>query len=438
MAPATLIERRLYGSFALHYLLEFFGNSAHFAIANIAFEALRDTPQTYFRSYDPALLLISSSIQSYYLTVFRDRAPWHRCAGNLIGPAVYSLTEMAIEGMHFWDNPNHIAYWVFAVVIGLAQFLRYTNINNIAKYVVLIIENMTRASIIFLMYYLFEMYANPAQTESFSTFFTDTSHQFVGIAILFFGFTIGLANAASYHYLQLLRNTSEQLKVFSEWLLGKELLNTSITHPEQLHQHRQQRAILFMDIRGFTQWSEQHTPEEIVQLLSRYYQTIEQVCHEHQTIKWKLSADEVMAIFTQPSVALSAARQLQQRISALLAPEQLGAGIGIHYGLVVEGLLGSSGVKFYDVIGDTVNTAKRIESAAQRGEILISEALYRACAACLRQPPTRTIAAKGKEHPLTVYVLSAQAGQAPPQQPLAPAPRIEVQIIERSSPTAAN
>lgn len=411
MAPHSLIEHRLHGSFATRYALEFFGNSAHFAIANIAFEALHESPNRYFLSYDPYILIISSIIQSYYLTTLPPAAPWRRLAGNMIGPSIYSLTEIFIEGMHFWDNPNHIAYWIFALMIGTAQFLQQTNLHNTIRYLVLIIENIARASIIFLMYYLFEMYANPAQTQSLSTFFADASHQFVGIAILFFGFTIGLANAAGQYYLQLLRNTSEQLKVFSEWLLGKELLDRSLSHPELLHQHRQQRVILFMDIRGFTQWSEHHSPEETVQLLSRYYQTIEQVFHQHHIIKWKLSADEVMAIFAQPSEALSAAQQLQRRMSDLLAPEQLGAGIGMHYGLVVEGLLGSSGVKFYDVIGDTVNTAKRIESAARNGEILASEELYRACTARIRQPHTRTIHAKGKAHPITVYVLSANPAQ---------------------------
>ncbi|WP_298405915.1 adenylate/guanylate cyclase domain-containing protein [uncultured Chloroflexus sp.] len=234
--------------------------------------------------------------------------------------------------------------------------------------------------------------------------------------MLFFGFTISLANATGHYYLQLLRTTPEQLKVFSEWLLGKELLNTSLSNPEQLHQQRQQRVILFMDIRGFTQWSEQHLPEETVTLLGRYYQTIEQVFHQHQIIKWKLSADEVMAIFAQPHEALSAALQRQRNVSDLLAREQLGAGIGIHYGLAVEGILGSNGIKFYNVIGDTVNTAKRIESAARNGEILVSEEMYRVCASRILKFTTRTIQAKGKSHPIIIYALSANPAHAKDEQ----------------------
>ena len=66
----------------------------------------------------------------------------------------------------------------------------------------------------------------------------------------------------------------------------------------------------------------------------------------------------------------------------------------------MEGLLGS-GVKFYDVIGDTVNTAKRIESAASAGEVLVSEA----AGATLLLGERREITAKGKEAPLVVFVL---------------------------------
>lgn len=74
-------------------------------------------------------------------------------------------------------------------------------------------------------------------------------------------------------------------------------------------------------------------------------------------------------------------------------------------GLLVEGLLGSAGVKFYDVIGDTVNTAKRIESAAQSGEVLISENVYNKMGQAVRVGTKREINVKGKAKPLVVYPL---------------------------------
>jgi class 3 adenylate cyclase len=68
-------------------------------------------------------------------------------------------------------------------------------------------------------------------------------------------------------------------------------------------------------------------------------------------------------------------------------------------------LLGSAGVKFYDVIGDTVNTAKRIESATLANEILISEAARLGLGNEVRLGAERQIAAKGKEGLLVVFPL---------------------------------
>jgi class 3 adenylate cyclase len=83
----------------------------------------------------------------------------------------------------------------------------------------------------------------------------------------------------------------------------------------------------------------------------------------------------------------------------------LGGGIGLHFGPLVEGLLGSAGVKFYDVIGDTVNTAKRIESAAESGEVLISEDMRAMIGNTFRIGAGREISAKGKENLVMVYTV---------------------------------
>jgi class 3 adenylate cyclase len=92
----------------------------------------------------------------------------------------------------------------------------------------------------------------------------------------------------------------------------------------------------------------------------------------------------------------------------MLGEYDLGAGIGLNTGRLVEGLLGSKDVKFYDVIGDTVNTAKRIESAASKTETLISETTRLVLGEDAAVGPARQIEAKGKEAPVTVYPLLAK------------------------------
>jgi class 3 adenylate cyclase len=407
----NLVERRLNGSFITHYVLELFGNSIHFALANILLESLIDYQTNYFLSFDPYILLFSSLIQGYFLTIYSTKSPFYRFLGNLIAPSLYIAIEFSIQGVTFWNDLNHRFYPLFGFLIGLTQLLQEFTKRKPIKYLLIIIENIIRTGIIFLMYYIFETQTNPNQTENLIIFFSDTSHQFIGLSLLFFGVAIGLANATSQHYLDLLRDTTAKLKTFSEWLLGRELLNISLIQPELLHQQRQQRTIMFIDIRGFTQWSEAHSPEETVTLLSQYYRAVEDVMDRYRVIKWKISADEVMAIFAQPLEAVRAATEIQRQITPLLAPEQLGAGIGLHCGQVVEGLLGSDTIKFYDVIGDTVNTTKRIESAAGKGEILISEPLYQYVKTIFASDLSRQLHVKGKAHPLTVYSLTETAPQ---------------------------
>jgi class 3 adenylate cyclase len=202
-----------------------------------------------------------------------------------------------------------------------------------------------------------------------------------------------------------LRMLSNRLKTYSEWLLGRNLLGQALANPETLGLMRRERTIVFADIRGFTRWSEDRSPEETVQLLNRYYAAIEGTLARHEAIKFKFSADETMVVFAGAAEAVAAARELRAMAGALLAAETLGLGIGLHTGPLVEGLLGSAEVKFYDVVGDTVNTAKRIESAAGPGEVLISDATRGALAGHLAIGPARAISAKGKEAPVTVYPL---------------------------------
>ena len=203
-----------------------------------------------------------------------------------------------------------------------------------------------------------------------------------------------------------LRAVSARLKTYSEWLLGKELLERLLEDPNALSLIRKERTVVFMDIRGFTRWSEARTPEEVVSMLNRYYNAIEQAMTKHGAIKFKFAADEAMAVFSEAVIAARAAKEMFDDVDKVLSPQDLGARVGVHTGPLVEGLLGSMDVKFYDVIGDTVNTAKRIESAAARREILVSEATRHALGTTAKFGEPHQIAAKGKEDPLTVYPLN--------------------------------
>jgi class 3 adenylate cyclase len=87
-----------------------------------------------------------------------------------------------------------------------------------------------------------------------------------------------------------------------------------------------------------------------------------------------------------------------------LPPEfQLGFGAGIHYGPAVLGLVGTEKRIDYTAIGDSVNTAKRIQENAAKGQILISDDAYRLVSREIVVQKVQPVQAKGKSRPLKVY-----------------------------------
>lgn len=395
---APLIESRFSGTPRTRFFLELFGNSAQFPIANVLLEMLLGGPRAYLHEPDLYIILFAALTQAYCLSRWENSARPRRFLGNLIGPALYTLIEAGVDGATFFSAPHHLAYWGFALAIGTLQAIRHASPGTFQP-LALVMENVVRANILFAMYAIFEMLGDKNQPESFVQFFSDPSHRFVGLTTLLLGLSLGLSSLTGQRHLDLLKQTSAKLNTYSEWLLGRDLLASLIADPHALTLTRRERAVLFADIRGFTRWCESRDPEEIVALINRYYDCAETVLKRHEIIKFKFSADEVMAVFPSASKAAGAARDLNGAFSALLKPHELGAGIGIHAGPLVEGLLGGGGVKFYDVIGDTVNTAKRIEGAAKAGEVLISEA----AAENLAKGERRDIIAKGKDCPIVAY-----------------------------------
>ncbi|HET7731321.1 MAG TPA: adenylate/guanylate cyclase domain-containing protein [Usitatibacter sp.] len=393
------LDAAIEGSTRERFLLELFGNSAIFPLANILFEFFVMGGAGYFREHHFYAMVLAGLLQAAILTRF----PQRRFAGNLAGPAVYTAIEAVAEGVKFFQAPHHFAYWLFALAIGGLQHLRERICAERARELVTILESIARSSILLAMYIVFEFETAGAAPQK--AFFDDPSHGFIAWSIALLGLMAGLAAATSQRYLQMLRRVSRQLRTYSEWFFGPALLRQAVADPASLALARRDRAILFMDVRGFTAWSESQPPETVVSGLGEYYLAAEQVFARHPPIRSKFSADEIMAVYAGAGEALAAARALAIAQARSLDLHGLGAGIGLNWGPVVEGLIGGAAVKQFDVVGDTVNTAKRIEGAAGHGEILASEAFRGAASATSIE--RRCIEVKGKAEPLTVHRLAA-------------------------------
>lgn len=150
-------------------------------------------------------------------------------------------------------------------------------------------------------------------------------------------------------------------------------------------------AVMFVDIRGFTSMSEALEPEEVVQILNQYLTLTSECIFENGGTLDKFIGDCAMAFWGAPlpqedSIykAVKTAFDVLERSKTLKSTlqEKFGAavdfGIGIHYGAAVVGNIGAKNRMDYTAIGDTVNTAARLEAAAPGGNIYVSYAVVEA------------------------------------------------------------
>ena len=179
---------------------------------------------------------------------------------------------------------------------------------------------------------------------------------------------------------------------------------------------KRQVAVLFSDIRGFTSLSETMAPDAMASLLTEYFTEMVDIVFRHGGTLDKFMGDAVMAQWGAPlgepddaDRAMAAAIEmihalddLNQRWRIFRRPE-LQIGIGLNYGEAFAGNIGSERRLEFTVIGDTVNTASRLCSAAGSREILVSDEMRRS----LTNPPPLEECApmelKGKSQPVPVF-----------------------------------
>jgi len=177
-----------------------------------------------------------------------------------------------------------------------------------------------------------------------------------------------------------------------------------------------QIAVLFVDIRGFTPMSESLQPEQVVEILNEYLTLTTTSIFKNGGTLDKFIGDATMAVFNAPfdlddyiyravCTALDIAagsdaleKKLMQRFG-----KSVSFGIGVNCGPAVVGNIGCDFRMDYTAIGDTVNTAARLESNAKRGQILISSDVYEAVKDRIEATRIGVIPLKGKKDGALVY-----------------------------------
>ncbi|OGU34554.1 MAG: hypothetical protein A3K13_04190 [Gemmatimonadetes bacterium RIFCSPLOWO2_12_FULL_68_9] len=162
-------------------------------------------------------------------------------------------------------------------------------------------------------------------------------------------------------------------------------------HGEEVKLGGQKRdvVILFSDIRGFTSMSEKMEPDDVALLLREYFTEMVEIIFRHGGTLDKFIGDAIMALWGAPFAseddadkAMRAAIDMQRKLVELnqhwaqTGKPSVQIGIGINFGQVFAGNIGSEQRLEYTVLGDAVNTASRLCSKAGKGEIIISEPLH--------------------------------------------------------------
>ncbi|CAN5372382.1 adenylate/guanylate cyclase domain-containing protein [soil metagenome] len=192
--------------------------------------------------------------------------------------------------------------------------------------------------------------------------------------------------------------------------------------PTQLQGVEREMAILFADIRGFTQLSEKKLPYDVVFLLNRYFMEMGTAVESAGGVVDKYIGDGVMALFgldcdpkTACRQALVAARGMSERLVALnLAlktevAEPIRIGIGVHSGLVIVGEMGYGKTLSVTAIGDAVNTASRLEALCKPHacELIVSQDLAARAEVDFSAYPHLELEIRGRVTPMAVHAVKA-------------------------------
>lgn len=177
---------------------------------------------------------------------------------------------------------------------------------------------------------------------------------------------------------------------------------------DELPDEVRESTILFADLVGFTQKVEEMNPHAVIDLLNLALGVAAKVIEGHGGTIDKFMGDAVLAFFQNPLAAVSAATEIQiqffqfNKFREIAGEDSLEFRIGIHTGRVIFGSVGTPQRMDYTPLGDTVNTASRIEKHSLPGSVLISEKTYDRVKDSVEVTGAKRIQVKGKVKELSV------------------------------------
>ncbi len=358
----------------------------------------------YFGNVGHTLLLFILVAQTVALVLYGDR-PLGRFLFSLLAPAVYTAIEFTTEGLSFVLNMGHMFFWLFSGATGAFQAFSRAGVRKRTRYALEFASTTLNVAVFIVVYFYFDVklalasaLANGAVSQaeylnnleighfaaSFRGFLTDPAHVYLLIAGLILAASLGIGRV---RILQLKERIAD---LFGRYVDGT-IRDRIIDSGEAPNSEKREVAILFSDIRGFTPIAESSTPDELTRMLNRYFTTWNRIVRRRHGVVDKYIGDAIMVIFglERPEKAaddavrtafemLDELPELRRSLIEAGLPVIEAFGVGINYGEVVFGDIGSEERRNYTVVGDVVNVASRLESQSKSEgrTIIISDTVY--------------------------------------------------------------
>lgn len=186
---------------------------------------------------------------------------------------------------------------------------------------------------------------------------------------------------------------------------------------DPLRSHRREVAAVFVDLRGFTAFTETSDPEDVMFALNQYHTAMGELVMAFSGTLEHFAGDGMMIYFNDPveidnpaAVAVEMAIGMQQRFSSLARDWQkrgyaLSLGIGVAQGFATIGAIGYEGRRDYGVIGNVTNMAARLCGEAKGGQILVSQRVQGFVAESIRTEPVGELTLKGFHRPVATFLV---------------------------------
>ena len=202
--------------------------------------------------------------------------------------------------------------------------------------------------------------------------------------------------------------------------VSKQVVDEILNNDSNLNLGGEKRkvTVLFADIRGFTSMSEKMKPEVVVSTLNEYFSEMIDLVFKNNGTLDKIIGDELMVVYGAPisakddtQRAVKTAIEMQRKLKRLNKNKKkkkeplIHVGIGINKGEVVSGNIGSREMMDYTVIGDTVNLAARLCSAAKPGQILVSSSVFKKTRKMINYKKIEQLSLKGKREKVDIFIV---------------------------------